>query len=230
MAEVLTYPLTPVPLALSHVDGTMLSTEKSVFLKHLESKIVSTPPASTHETIIDASFSLYLQSHLPSTFGKVARVLLGKTMAEGGNVIHYVVDKWIEPSIKDSERDTRNSTRASYQINGSEQKRPTNWHDALKNPNFKIALNQYLVKAWNDNSLAEIFGEKVIYANCGDVCYKYSVDGDTVICQEEPRLFSTHEEADSRMFFHVAFSSRNRSIDDPHNIVVRTNDTDCLVI
>ena len=43
MAEVLTFPLTPVPLALSHADGTMQKTPK---LKHFESKIESTSPTT----------------------------------------------------------------------------------------------------------------------------------------------------------------------------------------
>ena len=63
-------------------------------------------------------------------------------MAFDGNTIHFVTDKWLQPSIKDSERDVRNSTQASYQIKGPEQKRPSNWTDSMKNPNFKIALKQ----------------------------------------------------------------------------------------
>lgn len=37
-------------------------------------------------------------------------------------------------------------------------------------------------------------------------------------------LFSTHEEADSRMLFHLT------SVPDNSNVVIRTADTDCLVI
>jgi hypothetical protein len=66
MAEVLKYPLTPVPLSLSHVNGTMLKSPKVTILKHLESKVTTTPPTSVDTTIIDASFFLHLQinSHL----------------------------------------------------------------------------------------------------------------------------------------------------------------------
>ena len=53
---------------------------------------------------------------------------------------------------------------------------------------------------------------------------------DSVIRREESRLYSTHEEADSRMFHHVAFSTYNHNSIDPINIVVRTVDADCLVI
>ena len=231
MAEVLTYPLTPVPLSLSHVDGTMLKTDKSKLYSVLEPNKKSDPPVA-NETVIDASFFLYLQLNLPSTFGGVARAILSKVMNHNGSVIHYVTDKWLSPSIKDSERVGRNSSDQTYEIKGPNQKRPTKWMDALKNPNFKIALNKYLIDAWNDDSLAHIFQGKTLYANCGDVCYKYSPGENTVLRREESRLFSTHEEADSRMFHHIASSTllHQSNSDAESNMVVRTNDVDCLVI
>ena len=231
MAEVLTYPLTPVPLSLSHVDGTMLKTDKSKLYSVLEPNKKSDPPVA-NETVIDASFFLYLQMNLPSTFGGVARAILSKVMNHNGSVIHYVTDKWLSPSIKDSERVGRNSSDQTDEIKGPNQKRPTKWMDALKNPNFKIALNKYLIDAWNDDSLAHIFQGKTLYANCGDVCYKYSPGENTVLRREESRLFSTHEEADSRMFHHIASSTllHQSNSDAESNMVVRTNDVDCLVI
>ena len=39
MAEVLSYPLTPVPLSLCHVDDTMLKTKKSTLNSALEIKV-----------------------------------------------------------------------------------------------------------------------------------------------------------------------------------------------
>ena len=206
----------------------MMKTEKSKLLKSLESKVVAQSPLIIHETVIDASFFLYLQMNLPTTFGHIAKVLLTKIMTSMGDIIHYVTDKWINPSIKDNERDSRCSYNSSYEIKGANQKRPSNWIDALKNPIFKIAFNKFLVEAWKDNSLSDIYQGKILYANCGDVCYKFSVHNGNVIRTEEPRLFSNHEEADSRMFHHVAFSTRSTS--ETINIVVRTVDADCLII
>ena len=42
--------------------------------------------------------------------------------------------------------------------------------------------------------------------------------------EETPDMFCTHEEADTRMFFHLA------GIIQPKNVVIRTADTDCLII
>ena len=47
MAEVLKYPLTPVPLCLSHVDGSVNSTPKSNLLNYIDSQFVTVPPSST---------------------------------------------------------------------------------------------------------------------------------------------------------------------------------------
>ena len=45
-----------------------------------------------------------------------------------------------------------------------------------------------------------------------------------MLCQEEEELYSNHEEADSRMFFHLNY------ISGPSNVVTHTDDTDSLVI
>ena len=69
MAKVLKYPLTTVPLSLSHVDGTMQTTPKATLMNHLESEVTSTPPPSINTTIIDVSFFLNLRTNfslLPS--------------------------------------------------------------------------------------------------------------------------------------------------------------------
>ena len=164
MAEVLSYPLTPVPLSLSHVDGTVLKTKKSTLTSTLEIKVIKRPPDIVHETVIDASFFLYLQYNLPSTFGQVAKVILSNIKKAKGNVIL---------SIKDSERNNRASVTTSFQVTGSSQKRPSNWLETMKNTSFKISLNKFLVEYWNDNSLVDLIGEKILHVNFCDACYKY---------------------------------------------------------
>ena len=57
MAEVLSYPLTSVPLSLSHVDGTMLKANKNKLYKVLKPKTRCEIPV-VDEKVIDASFSL----------------------------------------------------------------------------------------------------------------------------------------------------------------------------
>jgi hypothetical protein len=56
LEEVLKYPLTPLPLSLCHMDGTMLQSPKSALLKYLEVQTQSQPPTEVDVTIIDAMF------------------------------------------------------------------------------------------------------------------------------------------------------------------------------
>ena len=55
MRDVLSHPLGPLPWALSNGDGTMKKTNKAVFSKHLESKVLPVEEVPhTTATIIDA--------------------------------------------------------------------------------------------------------------------------------------------------------------------------------
>ena len=146
MAEVLKYLLTPVPLSLSHVDGTMQKIHKATLMKPLESEVTATPPPSINTTIIDASFVLHLQTSffLPSSFGAIAHMLLQKLMYVEGDVIHFVTDKWLPPSIKNCERDSKMSSSTAFNITGPSQKRPIKWNQALRNNHFKESLIEFL--------------------------------------------------------------------------------------
>ena len=108
MAEVLTYPLTPVPLSLCHPNGIMLKTKKSALLNALETRVKTVPPDTIDITIIDvtitdAIFLLHLHPNLLVSFGGATRYLLARIMEFEGNEIHFVSDKWITPSITDYE-------------------------------------------------------------------------------------------------------------------------------
>ena len=226
MALVLTFPLTPVPLSLCHADGTMHKTPKSKLLKHLESFIEPHDPLNINVTIIDAMFFLHLSSSLPSTFGGISQYLLKSICCSKGKNIHFVFDKAVSPTIKDSERDLRSSSSrtSSFDILGPGQKRPQNWLEALRNDRFKESLVKYLINSWNDNSNAGIIQDKVLYANCGDVCYSYKVSDGHVVRRVEPLLCCKHEEADSRMIYHLT------SVNTTDEVIIRTNDTDVLII
>ena len=100
----------------------------------------------------------------------------------------------------------------------------------MKNTSFKISLNKYLVEYWNDNLLVDLIGEKILYVNCCDTCYKYQVVSNCVVRSDEARLYSNHEEADSRMFFHVSCLAENYGSTSDVNVVVRSTDTDGLII
>ena len=64
------------------------------------------------------------RNFLPATFGGVAKFMLRKILQKEGKIIHFVSDKWIALSIKDSERDSRNAVDGNFNITGAEQTRP----------------------------------------------------------------------------------------------------------
>ena len=53
-----------------------------------------------------------------------------------GNVIHFITDKWISPSINDSERNDQASVNTSFQVTGSSQKRPSRSNEKYKLQDF----------------------------------------------------------------------------------------------
>ena len=53
IADVVRYPLSPIPLSLAHTDGTKHSTQKDRLRKILEGKILSMPPSTIDYYIID---------------------------------------------------------------------------------------------------------------------------------------------------------------------------------
>ena len=65
--QILRYPLTSMPLSMSHVGGTMQKTPKSKFLQELEKRVASNPPTNVDVTIIDGMFffTCCIKLHLP---------------------------------------------------------------------------------------------------------------------------------------------------------------------
>ena len=94
----------------------------------------------------------------------------------------------------------------------------------LRNVHFKSSLIQYLISAWGNNSLATTRGEKKLLVNSHDDCYSFPVKDQRMCKMCERSLHSTHEEANSRMIFHL------NSVINPVNVLIQTSDTYVLVI
>ena len=68
MNEVLFYSLNPVPLSLSHVDGSMQNTPKSKLMKYVESLAATDLPKTVDGCIIDIIIFLRLYLSLTTIF------------------------------------------------------------------------------------------------------------------------------------------------------------------
>ena len=77
------------------------------------------------------SIFLHLHKDLPANFGGAAKYFLRKILQSDGNVIYFVSDNWMTPSVKDFERQSRNTTDITYHIVGAAQKGTKNWLAAI---------------------------------------------------------------------------------------------------
>ena len=226
-SKVLKYPLTPVPSAFWHYDGSFRDTPKSKLSKPLRESIESSQPSYIDAIIIDGNFYFHLLADHPVTFGGISRKILVKLCNLKVPQIDLVFDQIKTHSIKDYERDQRskaNDRSLNYQISGPAQTGPSKFKDALRNDAFKDSLIAFLVNSWKDNFFADIISDKLIYVTYREKCFCFSSSEGNVYKNEVDSPNSSHKEADSRIFFHL------HSMSDNSNVVIRSNDADVLVI
>ena len=71
---VLTYSLTPIPLSLCHIDGSMNKKTNSTLMEELEKSSVLNNPQIVDVVIVDGMFLLRFLFNLPETFGFVSNL------------------------------------------------------------------------------------------------------------------------------------------------------------
>lgn len=162
----LTFPLAPMPPALFSCTGEMFKTPKSTFAKTLKSLTEMTEPTDINVEIIDGFFYLHqIGCSLPQTFEKVAESILRKICSTNATEIHFIFDRYLSPSIKDSERQSRNEFNIPYKISGPQQIRIADFLRSLKNYCFKEALVQFLANFWENKHLVSIIRKKKNFSN-----------------------------------------------------------------
>ncbi len=159
-------------------------------------------------------------------WSRAAREILLRLCRFPAGRIDLVFDLVSTPSIKDCERDRRSNEERSapFKMFGPNQHRPQDFIKSLRNDNFKREIVRFLVESWSDDSLASILGDKVVHITHQSFCYRLQVLDDKVTMSQIDDLTSEHEKADTRMMTHVP------SIPSPSTVVVRTCDTDVLVV
>ena len=96
--------MTPVPLCLAHIDGSMQGTPESSLLKELETQVISEATSNIDTLVIDGMFFLQLPIALPEIFGLLANSVLKKVCSVSNAYrMDLIFDKTIWPSIKDCE-------------------------------------------------------------------------------------------------------------------------------
>lgn len=224
----LRFPITPIPLYLCHIDGSINKTVKSVLVKVLEqqSEDMEQPPSNVDMVIIDGFFLLNTMTDMPRTFGDVSKKLLAVLVKNQGNEIAIVFDRYFTPSIKDYEHTLRNSVNEDkdYHISGPQQIRLVDFAKHLKNIKFKEALVKFFIDHWSSQEMAVIIRNKTIHLN-HDLCYIFKVVDEIVQRTIDDMLScSSHEEADTKTVFLAC------QLPQGSTTIIRTSDTDILVI
>ena len=225
LRHLLSFPITEVPLSLSHSDGTPLKTEKAALTKFLETKQnvvlsdINIPPMKA--AVIDGGMILCetVLQHSKSTYATMAEDLLKKVRTTKANEIHLVLDKYQSPSIKDCERKARYKGSQSFVITGPDQ----SGKDLLNNVSFKDEFAKFILEEWKKVHYGRIIGTKTLYISHGGQCRELRNDGGILQSREPHNLQGRHEEAVTLIAFHI------RSIGSG-NVLVRSNDTDVVVI
>ena len=112
----------------------------------------------------------------------------------------------------------------SISLLGRNKKNPRNWLNALRNSSFKTTLVAFLIRYWANDHLHTFISQKKLYVTCENDCYLFTANNNCVQTTNCANLYSTLQEVNSKMLSHIAF------IPSPANIVIRSVDTDVLVI
>ena len=110
---------------------------------------------------------------------------------------------------------------------GPQQKTPKEWQRALQSPSFKTALFRFLAFEWEKDIYAAILSDHSVHIGLDNKCYKFEHRRGSVQKVEVSELASCHEEADTRLIFHI---NHVLHVAPAASISVRSNDADVLIL
>ena len=215
----LSFQLGPVPWALVTADGSTVKSDKSKLLHNLEGTIVqSDQPAIQGSVYICDGNAM---TGIPETFEDVAEKIFG--ILPKTKCIDFVTDTYHPNSFKSFERHHRGSS-PTFLLSGPKTRTPRDWKSFMLNDEDKTQLIKLLLLEWQKSRYAGKLRGRQLFFVCGELTSYDSVEVE-ILPQEN--LFSSQEEADTRMILHsdhIAHSGPETSV-----IIVRSPDTDVLV-
>ena len=232
LQNTLSYPLTPYPLSIAHCDGSHVKTDKAALAKRLETyqtqHISEEDLPIQFSQVFDGGLVLHTilsQTNIGATYSSIARCILSSVCSGRAKEIHLCFDKYMNNSIKDSERSLRGASETQYTITGPDQTIRQSGKKLLSNTGFKTALSKFLLNEWQNAQYYNILQEKILFVSYGGKCFQYQGNGEqsgSITTTSPSHLQGNHEEADTLIAFHAV------NIDG--NVIVRASDTDVLVI
>lgn len=237
LEQVLTHELAPLPPSLFNNDVTMRKTNKADLAKKLEAnceELQVLEPSDKHNTayVIDGMALLQaLDEAQFDTFDDLGHTIMKKICSllastQGVKSVTLVFERYDVPlSIKQHERECRTGGESTprYVIDG--QRTVPNYRKFLKNTTNKLALSNFLCNYLTVAIQLQLEeNQSLTLAGGFDNGLLVKVIDHRGI-QELPELFSTHEEADTRLLLHAIHLARSHS-----RIIVRCDDTNVLVL
>lgn len=234
LEELFQYSLGTYPYALATSTGGLVKTMKSKLLHLLErdneSSDLDKIPGKLAWIFDGMAILQQLASSNASTFGEFASqvfdILISVTRTRNCKRIDFVTDRYLPHSIKSAERGKRSSAGdIRVKIISSTQKKTIQWKKFLANATNKTELVEFLVKEWEKAYYTPKLQGVNLFVAHGEMCHRLSSDGNVTIVQEVQDLFTTQEEADTRMFLHASNASKDHDA-----IIIRSPDTDVAVL
>ena len=129
LKNVLSFPITSYPLSIAHCGVSHVKANKSALLSKLEvlqtDQVTETILPETYVQVYDGGLLLYSivsQTNIGASYGSLSRTILSTVCKGRTSEVHICLGKYIENSIKDSERKARGAVDMQYSITGPEQK------------------------------------------------------------------------------------------------------------
>ena len=111
---------------------------------------------------------------------------------------------------------------------GSATKLPHDWETFLSTDDNKTSLINLLLTEWeSDDYAGKLQGREIIFVNQERCVSLSSSDGATTDCRPVQEVFSSQDEADTRIILHSIYASRQANCD---ALYVRSPDTDVFLL
>lgn len=224
--ELLTYPLTPVPLSLCHLDGSACTTAKSKLLSCFK-KEFNDDIGNAEVSIIDGFYFLHLLA-VKKNYGLLSKYFLTEVTKGNAAEVHIIFDQYVTRSIKNIERTRRGADFHHFRVPVIAESVPilsSEYAKELLIPKFKHALVKFFIKHWSTDEMKPYYEHKKVLVSY-DQCYLFqkSDDGTKVVTSVLDKYSCpSHEEADTRIIYHVLNTEAS-------TFTIKCSDTDVLVI
>jgi len=209
--DVLSHPLGPIPWSLATPEGNKRTTSKSVLGNELVKNSVA--PATLPRPsacVVDGMVLVQKIQGNKKTFGAIADAVLNMAFreAEGSDRIDIVFDVYKTLSIKNAERQSRNIVDSIVYKSITAGQEVKQWANFKNNSTNKTNLIRFMISHWkSDNSLCKhklCETGVTLYVTCDEKCFMITSDKVEIV----PELYSSQEEADTRIMLHLSHISR----------------------